>query len=89
MVINLSQYLIALLREKMLSREKIRSILNGAFHCSVGFFVVLHHIFGFIFHRWILNVFDHFNFCLTINSFIDLYVQTKYSFTMILCVCKI
>lgn len=61
MVINLSQYLIALLREKMLLREKIRSILNGAFHCSVGFFVVLHHIFGFIFHRWILNVFDHFN----------------------------
>lgn len=55
MVINLSQYLIVLSREKTLLREKIRSILNGAFHCSV------HHIFGFIFHRWILNVFDHFN----------------------------
>lgn len=49
MVINLSQYMIALLREKMLLREKIRSILNGVFHCSVGFFVVLQHIFDFFF----------------------------------------
>lgn len=72
MVINLSQYFIALLREKMLSREKIRSILNGAFHCSVGFFVVLHHIFGFIFHRWILNVFDHFN---TRNPYLIIQLQ--------------